>query len=122
MALFRKLFYRKPPDGLLEICDRVFGLFLPNSLLRFVFFLPCLVLLPSILNRMSEKIRTCVNSKLLCLKLWRFIFDLGPLFYPAFCDLSQKFDSSSRTVQLFASVLKQRNAGYCKFGLLFIVS
>ncbi|CAH8358724.1 unnamed protein product [Eruca vesicaria subsp. sativa] len=24
MALFRKLFYRKPPDGLLEICDRVF--------------------------------------------------------------------------------------------------
>ncbi|XP_010539139.1 PREDICTED: formin-like protein 13 [Tarenaya hassleriana] len=24
MALFRKLFYRKPPDGLLEICDQVF--------------------------------------------------------------------------------------------------
>ena len=26
MALFRKFFYRKPPDGLLEICDRVYGL------------------------------------------------------------------------------------------------
>ncbi|XP_042054643.1 formin-like protein 18 isoform X1 [Salvia splendens] len=24
MALFRKLFYRKPPDGLLEICERVY--------------------------------------------------------------------------------------------------
>ncbi|KAK2646750.1 hypothetical protein Ddye_021945 [Dipteronia dyeriana] len=24
MALFRKFFYRKPPDGLLEICDRVY--------------------------------------------------------------------------------------------------
>lgn len=28
MALFRKLFYRKPPDGLLEICERVYGEFL----------------------------------------------------------------------------------------------
>lgn len=27
MALFRKLFYRKPPDGLLEICERVYGAF-----------------------------------------------------------------------------------------------
>lgn len=25
MALFRKIFYRKPPDGLLEISERVFG-------------------------------------------------------------------------------------------------
>lgn len=25
MALLRKLFYRKPPDGLLEISDRVYG-------------------------------------------------------------------------------------------------
>ncbi|KAK1589160.1 hypothetical protein Q3G72_031085 [Acer saccharum] len=25
MALFRKFFYRKPPDGLLEIYDRVYG-------------------------------------------------------------------------------------------------
>ncbi|KAK2973125.1 hypothetical protein RJ640_012604 [Escallonia rubra] len=25
MALFRKLFYRKPPDGLLEICERVYA-------------------------------------------------------------------------------------------------
>ncbi|KAL6973839.1 hypothetical protein U1Q18_028023 [Sarracenia purpurea var. burkii] len=25
MALFRKLFFRKPPDGLLEISERVFG-------------------------------------------------------------------------------------------------
>ncbi|GLT43707.1 hypothetical protein SLA2020_176390 [Shorea laevis] len=24
MALLRKLFYRKPPDGLLEICERVY--------------------------------------------------------------------------------------------------
>jgi hypothetical protein len=24
MALFRKFFYRKPPDGLLEITDRVY--------------------------------------------------------------------------------------------------
>lgn len=27
MALLRKLFYRKPPDGLLEICERVYGMF-----------------------------------------------------------------------------------------------
>jgi hypothetical protein len=25
MALFRRLFYRKPPDRLLEIADRVYG-------------------------------------------------------------------------------------------------
>lgn len=25
MALFRKFFYRKPPEGLLEISERVFG-------------------------------------------------------------------------------------------------
>uniref|UniRef100_A0A804HW97 Uncharacterized protein n=1 Tax=Musa acuminata subsp. malaccensis TaxID=214687 RepID=A0A804HW97_MUSAM len=25
MALFRKFFYRKPPDGLLEISERVYG-------------------------------------------------------------------------------------------------
>lgn len=28
MALFRKLFYRKPPDGLLEISERVYGMLL----------------------------------------------------------------------------------------------
>ena len=28
MALLRKLFFRKPPDGLLEICERVYGAFL----------------------------------------------------------------------------------------------
>ncbi|KAK4774230.1 hypothetical protein SAY87_029249 [Trapa incisa] len=28
MALFRKLLYRKPPDGLLEICEKVYGLVL----------------------------------------------------------------------------------------------
>lgn len=28
MALFKRFFYRKPPDGLLEITDRVFGMFL----------------------------------------------------------------------------------------------
>jgi len=27
MALLRKFFFRKPPDGLLEICDRVYGAF-----------------------------------------------------------------------------------------------
>lgn len=27
MALFRKFFYRKPPDGLLEISERVYGMF-----------------------------------------------------------------------------------------------
>lgn len=27
MALFRKLFYRKPPDRLLEIAERVYGMF-----------------------------------------------------------------------------------------------
>ena len=26
MALFRKLFYRKPPDRLLEIAERVYGM------------------------------------------------------------------------------------------------
>lgn len=26
MALLRRLFFRKPPDGLLEICERVYGL------------------------------------------------------------------------------------------------
>lgn len=26
MALFRKLFYKKPPDGLLEICEGVYGI------------------------------------------------------------------------------------------------
>jgi hypothetical protein len=25
MSLFRKFFYRKPPDGLLEITERVYG-------------------------------------------------------------------------------------------------
>jgi hypothetical protein len=27
MSLFRKLFYRKPPDGLLEVSERVYGQF-----------------------------------------------------------------------------------------------
>lgn len=32
MALLRKLFFRKPPDGLLEICERVYGAFCSCSL------------------------------------------------------------------------------------------
>jgi hypothetical protein len=31
MALFRKFFYRKPPDGLLEITERVYGAFTPSN-------------------------------------------------------------------------------------------
>lgn len=33
MALFRKFFYRKPPDGLLEISERVYGMLLSPDLL-----------------------------------------------------------------------------------------
>jgi hypothetical protein len=33
MALFRKFFYKKPPDGLLEITERVYGTFLLHSFL-----------------------------------------------------------------------------------------
>lgn len=56
MALFRKLFYRKPPDGLLEICDRVFGLFLSQSSDSFV----CFCLAHS----------TSLSSGIDCLKIW----------------------------------------------------
>lgn len=58
MALFRKLFYRKPPDGLLEICDRVFGLFLSQSSDSFV----CFCLAHS----------TSLSSGIDCLKNWDF--------------------------------------------------
>lgn len=37
MALLRKFFFRKPPDGLLEICDRVYGAFFYVSGLFFFF-------------------------------------------------------------------------------------
>lgn len=36
MALFRKFFYRKPPDGLLEISERVFGMCLFASVFDLV--------------------------------------------------------------------------------------
>lgn len=35
MALLRKLFFRKPPDGLLEICERVYGTVFPSSFVLF---------------------------------------------------------------------------------------
>ncbi|PKA50850.1 Formin-like protein 6 [Apostasia shenzhenica] len=35
MAMFRKFFYRKPPDGLFEISERVYGMV---SILCFSFF------------------------------------------------------------------------------------
>lgn len=37
MALFRKFFYRKPPDGLLEISERVYGMQI-DTFLGFFFF------------------------------------------------------------------------------------
>jgi hypothetical protein len=40
MALLRKLFFRKPPDGLFEICERVYGAFF-----FFFFFLNNLLIL-----------------------------------------------------------------------------
>ncbi|TYH39975.1 hypothetical protein ES332_D12G214500v1 [Gossypium tomentosum] len=40
MALFRRLFYRKPPDRLLEISERVYGMFVFKFLARFFFNFP----------------------------------------------------------------------------------
>lgn len=37
MALLRKLFYRKPPDGLFEICERVYGAFLLHFRFSLIF-------------------------------------------------------------------------------------
>jgi hypothetical protein len=37
MALFRKFFYRKPPDGLLEISERVYGAFVIVFFYSFLF-------------------------------------------------------------------------------------
>lgn len=46
MALFRKLFFRKPPDGLLEISERVYGTF--QSFLAFIYLFIFLKLLSGV--------------------------------------------------------------------------
>lgn len=42
MALLRKLFYRKPPEGLLEICERVYGTVFATIFVSFVIRADCM--------------------------------------------------------------------------------
>jgi hypothetical protein len=60
MALFRKFFYRKPPDGLLEITERVYGAFAPCPIIP-----ACLV---------NASVRSAwklyMHGRLVCVSIW----------------------------------------------------
>lgn len=61
MALLRRLFFRKPPDGLLEISERVYGSF---RFTRYVYYL--IEFLSVFFNQIYEAV--CV---LLVSRVWR---------------------------------------------------
>lgn len=63
MALLRRLFFRKPPDGLLEISERVYGSF---RFTRYVYYLIDFYLFIFFLNQIYEAV--CV---LLVSRVWR---------------------------------------------------
>ncbi|KAK6156605.1 hypothetical protein DH2020_010853 [Rehmannia glutinosa] len=91
MALFRKLFYRKPPDGLLEICERVYGaLFQYVAILSdelFEIMLSCLVISPlearAFCLEIKHEFRCITYEPLYVHKLVekKLIFDTLPFIY-----------------------------------------